>query len=168
MYSHKLVRFNYTTYDVRRAQDVVNPGTPHCNIMLLSGNRLGPVGSEVAPLSAQSSDGHPYLYARVLGIYHANIVYTGPGMVGYSPRRMDFLWVRWYKHQEGGRPDRLGQLFFPPISSEAAFGFVDPADVVRACHVIPRFSAGKRYPGGEGLSKLARDSSDWLAYNIGR
>lgn len=169
MYSHKLVQFNYTTYDVRRAQDVVNPGTSHCNIMLLAGARPRPVALEVAPTPEQPlAQPHPYLYARVLGIYHANMIYTGPGMVGYTPKRMDFLWVRWYEHQEGEHPDRLEQLFFPPISSEGAFGFVDPADVVRGCHIIPRFSKGKRHPGGVGFSKLAQDSSDWLSYNIGR
>jgi hypothetical protein len=29
MYKHALLRVNYTTYDVRRAQDVINPNT-HC------------------------------------------------------------------------------------------------------------------------------------------
>src|ERR1700728_4093607 len=36
IYCHKLARFNYTTYDVRRAQDVINPMTSHCNILLLA------------------------------------------------------------------------------------------------------------------------------------
>lgn len=164
MYTHKLIQFNYTTYDVRRTQDVVNPGTSHCNIMLLSGGK-----SSVRPSSADSSNRiHPYLYARVLGIYHANVIYTGPGMVNYTPKRMDFLWVRWYEHRERDSSDRLDELFFPPVSSEGAFGFVDPADVLRGCHIIPRFSKGKRHPGGIGFSKLSRDSADWIAYNVGR
>jgi hypothetical protein len=36
MYNHRIVRFNYTTYDVRRSQDVINPRTSHCDIMLLA------------------------------------------------------------------------------------------------------------------------------------
>jgi hypothetical protein len=36
IYRHKLARFNYTTYDVRRAQDVTNPDTSHCDIMMLA------------------------------------------------------------------------------------------------------------------------------------
>lgn len=152
MYSHKIVRFNYTTYDIRRAQDVVNPGSSHCNVMLLS----------------PATSTHPYLYARVLGIYHANVVYTGPGSLDYTPHRMDFLWVRWYDYREGENEARLGQLSFPPITSERAFGFVDPANVVRGCHIIPRFSQGKRHPSGVGFSKLARDSRDWVTYYISR
>ncbi|KAG1856158.1 hypothetical protein F4604DRAFT_1932022 [Suillus subluteus] len=33
MYRHNIARFNYTTYDVCRGQDVVNPRTSHCNVM---------------------------------------------------------------------------------------------------------------------------------------
>ena len=36
MYNHQMIRFNYTTYDVRRSQDVIHPGTSHHDIMLLA------------------------------------------------------------------------------------------------------------------------------------
>lgn len=166
MYSHKIARFNYTTYDVRRAQDVVNPATSHCNVMLLS--EAGSSFASEAPLELEASHPHPYLYARVIGIYHANVIYTGPGMLDYTPHRMDFLWVRWYNYQDAENTARLGRLSFPPITSDGAFGFVDPADVIRGCHVIPRFSQGKQYPTGTGFSRLAHDSHDWTAYHISR
>lgn len=165
MYSHKIARFNYTTYDVRREQDVVNPGTPRCNVMLLSGRRVVDPTAEELPLNSQP---HPYTYARVLGIYHANIIYAGPGMINYTPNRMDFLWVRWYDHQVGDNTARLDQLSFPPIKFEGAFGFVDPADVVRGCHIIPRFNKGRRHPSGTGFSRLAHDADDWISYNVAR
>jgi hypothetical protein len=119
---------------------------------------------------------HPYLYGRVLGIYHANIIYVGPEMVDYKPRRLDFLWVRWYQHWEvadnadvmGWKTHLLDQLSFPPMASEDAFGFVDPSDVLRSCHVIPRFAKGKKYSDGASLSKCAQDREDWKAYTIGR
>src|SRR5262245_15169744 len=69
MYRHHLARFNYTTYDVRRAQDVVNPGTSHRDIMLLANS--GAIDSDLD---------HPFLYARILSIYHVNIIYMGDGM----------------------------------------------------------------------------------------
>lgn len=165
IYAHRVIRFNYTTYDVRRAQDVVNPSTSHCNILLL---RPTPTNNDIETTSTT----HPFLYARVIGIYHANIVYTGPGMLNYNPTRFDFLWVRWYKHipAEGPinqqSPYRLDQLTFPPMTSEGAFGFIDPADVLRSCHIIPAFQQGNRE--GEGMSKFARDSGDWKAYFIDR
>jgi hypothetical protein len=70
MYQHQLLRINYTTYDVRRDQDVINPRTSRCDIMLLANND-----------NADSDTGHPFWYARVLGIYHVNVVYTGSGMI---------------------------------------------------------------------------------------
>lgn len=169
MYSHKVICLNYTTYDVRRAQDIINPRTSHCNVMLLC-ERGAVSSSETPETAAFLRADHPYLYARVLGIFHANVIYTGPGMVDYTPKRMDFLWVRWYDHQDGESPTRLDRLSFPPINSqsERGFGFVDPADVVRGSHIIPRFSKGRRHPDGTGFSKLAHDSDDWLEYNIGR
>ncbi|KAF8223971.1 hypothetical protein L208DRAFT_1314114, partial [Tricholoma matsutake] len=159
-YNHQLVQINYTAYDVRRAQDVLNPNTTHHNIMLL--NSMG-------------EQCHPYLYACILGIYHANIIYVGPGMVDYSPRRLDFLWVRWYQHWEvadgsdimGWKAHHLDQLSFPPMASEDAFGFVDPSDVLQSCHVIPQFAKGKRHSDGVALSKCARDGEDWKEYYVG-
>lgn len=164
IYNHKIIKFNYTTYDVRRDQDVINPGTSHHNIMLLSSRQTTLPTSSTSPLPLF----HPYLYAQVIGIYHANVICTGPGTMGYTPRRMDFLWVRWYDHQKDKDPNRLDQLSFPPITSEGAFGFVDPEDVVRSCHIIPRFHQGKKHPDGTGFSRLAHDSNEWLSYNIGR
>lgn len=164
IYAHRLIRFNYTTYDVRRAQDVVNPRTSHCNVMLLR----RPAGDSMEDATTP----HPFLYARVIGIYHGNIIYTGPGMVNYSPTRFDFLWVRWYQNipiegpLDQQSPYRLDQLKFPPMASEGAFGFVNPADVLRSCHIIPAFNRGNQE--FEGMSKLARDSEDWEAYYIGR
>lgn len=119
---------------------------------------------------------HPFLYARVIGIYHANIVYTGPGMIDYNPIRFDFLWVRWYKEIPGETttmsnrqlPFRLHQLTFPPMADDGSFGFVDPADVLRSCHIIPAFSQGNFGDLGGGMSKCARDSKDWKAYYVGQ
>jgi hypothetical protein len=87
MYAHKLDRFYYTTYDVRCSEDVINPRTSHCDVMLLGPQAEG-MSKETPP--------HRFLYARVLGIYHVNVVYTGPCMVSYELMKFDFLWVRWF------------------------------------------------------------------------
>ena len=39
MYTYKIIQFNYTIYDMWQDQAVVNPSTPHCNIMLLAPTR---------------------------------------------------------------------------------------------------------------------------------
>jgi hypothetical protein len=113
---------------------------------------------------------HPFLYARVLGIYHANVIYTAGG--DYTPRRMEFLWVRWFKYDQvrsiGWADLKLDPLGFPPMAAEGAFGFVDPEDVLRGCHVLPAFSKGRARADGVGLSTLAQDAKDWSRYYVNR
>lgn len=164
MYRHHLGRFNYTTYDVRRSQDVINPGSTHHNIMLLADDNDTEEGGNIMK--------HPFLYARVLGIYHVNVIYTGQGKLDYTPRRVEFLWVRWFEYdgtRPVGWPDmRLDSLRFPPMSTDGAFGFVDPKDVLRGCHIIPSFTRGKARLDGMGLSQLAHDAQDWSGYHVNR
>ncbi|KIJ89832.1 hypothetical protein K443DRAFT_117467, partial [Laccaria amethystina LaAM-08-1] len=78
----KALRFYNTTYDMRQSEDVINPKTSHCDIMVLSD-----------PQARDDLPTHPFLYAQVLGIYHVNVVYSGPGMLNYEAMRFDFLWV---------------------------------------------------------------------------
>lgn len=165
MYRHNLMRLNYTTYDVRRAQDVINPSTSHCNIMLL-GQASGMTDSDDSAVDER----HPYLYAHVLGIYHVNATYIGPGMIDYCSRRIDFLWVRWYQCVERCSNQRasLDRVYFPPMAETDAFGFVDPDDVLRCCHIIPQFSQGLRHLDGRGVSHCAQDKLDWQCYYINR
>jgi hypothetical protein len=129
--------------------------------------------SDTDSSTAESLKHHPFLYARVLGIHHVNVVYVGPGMLDFNARRLDFLWVRWYQQLEtrnttGWKAHQLNQLSFPPMANEDAFGFVDPSDVLRSSHIIPRFAKGRRYSDGVGLSKCAKDSGDWKFYYAGR
>jgi hypothetical protein len=162
MYRHNLMRLNYTTYDVRRAQDVIHPSTSHCNIMLL--------GQASSMTDSDASEQHPYLYARVLGIYHVNATYIGPGMIDYRSHRIDFLWVRWYQcvDETSSRCISLDRVCFPPMAEPDAFGFVDPDDVLRCCHIIPHFAQGLRHLDGKGVSHCAQDNLDWRFYYINR
>ncbi|KAG6912852.1 hypothetical protein DXG01_011578, partial [Tephrocybe rancida] len=160
IYKHNLFRVNYTTYDVRRGEDIIHVNTSHRNIMVLN------------PLFTPDNGEHPYWYARVLGIYHANVFYLGEGNTDYNPQRVEFLWVRWFSCMDGvpsgWKHRRLDRLKFPFLNDEDAFGFLDPSDVVRGCHVIPRFFTGKARDDIRGLSKLANDVSDYGSYYINR
>jgi hypothetical protein len=164
IYHHKLLRFHYTTYDVRRGTDIVNAGTSRHNVMLLADdNADGLTGS---------SNSHPFLYARVLGAYHANVLYTGPGMQNHEAQRFDFLWVRWYElvnpASSGWSSSKLDAVHFPPMHQANSFGFVDPKDILRGCHIIPAFAKGKRHTNGVGVSRCAKDHHDYRLYYIGR
>lgn len=156
------MRTNYTTYDIRRSQDVVNASTSHCNVMVLADS-----SDDVDFASA-----HPFRYARVLGIYHANVVYVGPGMLNYQPSQLEFLWVRWYRTvhtvRTGWGARKLDQIQFVSMAEDDAFGFLDPSDVLRGCHVVPAFVKGRHHADGIGLSHCAQDSADWAAYYVNR
>ncbi|KAH7904408.1 hypothetical protein BJ138DRAFT_1138545 [Hygrophoropsis aurantiaca] len=150
MYEHKLMRINYTTYDVQRAQDV------------------GTASND----PEDCVNHHPFLYAQLLGIFHANVIYTGPGTPNYNPHHVGFLWVRWYKVIDdiatGWDARTLDRVCFLPMANEDAFGFLDPKDVLRSCHLIPAFASGKRHADGVGLSRCVSDSDDWRCYYVNR
>ena len=132
IYHHKVIHFHFTTYDVRRGTDIINPGTSRCNIMLLADQ----VNSVI-----DSSNLHRFLYAQVLGAYHANVIYTGPGMHDYEPCCFNFLWVRWFEvvnpASSGWEASKLDSVRFPPLCEETLLGFIDPKDVLHGCHIIP-------------------------------
>ncbi|KAG1775826.1 hypothetical protein EV702DRAFT_972611, partial [Suillus placidus] len=46
------------------------------------------------------------------------------------------------------------------------FGFVDPSDILRGCHIIPQFSQGLWHLDGKGVSNCAQDKLDWRCYYI--
>ena len=155
MYRHHLYHINYTMHDIHHAQDTINPCTNHCDIMLL------------APLESA----HPFLYACVLGIFHANIIYTGPGSKDYFPRCLEFLCMHWFEVMDvpaGWEHTALDSLRFVPMSQDDAYGFVDPASVLRSCHHIPVFSSGRMHPDGISVSQNARDGADWNHYYVNR
>lgn len=162
IYHHRVLRFNFTTYDVRRGTDIVNPGMSRRNIMLLADHADG----------SHPSNLHRFLYVRVLGAYHANVIYTGPGMQDYEARRFDFLWVRWYKvvnaGSSGWSTSTLDSVRFPPLHEDDSFGFVDQDDVLRGCHILPAFIKGKRQETKVDVSPCAKDSKDYQLYYVGR
>ncbi|KAG1832580.1 hypothetical protein DFJ58DRAFT_736309 [Suillus subalutaceus] len=92
-------------------------------------------------------------------------------MVGYHSHRINFLWVRWYQYLDIGCPSRqapLDRVYFPPTAEPDSFGFVDPDDVLRCCHIIPCFSQGLQHLDGRGISHCAQDKLDWKSYYINR
>jgi hypothetical protein len=54
------------------------------------------------------------------------------------------------------------------MNEDDTFGFLDPSDVLRSCHIIPAFAKGKLHADGKGLSALAHDSPDWTMYYVNR
>ncbi|PPR02756.1 hypothetical protein CVT24_002089 [Panaeolus cyanescens] len=160
MWEHMTMRINYTTYDMRREQDTLNPRT-HPNIMVLS-----PDGQE-----------HPYWYAQIIGIFHAVVRHR---IYQPEPTIMHFLWIRWYgmepsrRYKYGWKARRLPRIGFVEDSNDEnhspSFGFIDPASVIRAVHLIPAFSHSFT-DDLLGPSPLARaydgdDTTDWNFFYV--
>jgi hypothetical protein len=59
IFEHSILRVNYTTYNLQREQDTINPRTR----------------ADVMVLSHEDEHTHPYWYARVIQIFHANLEY---------------------------------------------------------------------------------------------
>ncbi|TEB30442.1 hypothetical protein FA13DRAFT_1710454 [Coprinellus micaceus] len=130
VFSHKLMQIEYTTYDGRQGQDVVHVDTPQCNVMLLNPNN--PHGSV-----------HPYIYARVVGIFHGIVSYVGQlpdGSISYTSHRIDFCWAHWYEFNKANHEFALERASPYPFNSPKALNFFDPADILRAVHLVPQFS----------------------------
>lgn len=161
MYSVKTLRINYTTYDVRRDSDTINPRTDHSTIMVRSPETTAGV--------------HPYWYAQVLGIFHAQVLHIDPrqGLQSSQPQHMEFLWVRWLgtepNYRSGPRHAKLPKVGFVPEDDDMAFGFLDPSVILRACHLIPNFARGKtqnllHFPNSIG--RRAGFDEDWVNYYV--
>ncbi len=136
IFRHKVFCINYTSYDIRRSQDSTNPRT-QADVMILA--------LDLDPDTGESLSGHPYAYARILGVFHAEVAVKDASPRA-STHTMEFLWVRWYQfnetHRGGFTARRLHRLSFIPEEDPNAYGFLDPDDVIRAIHLIPAFAHG--------------------------
>ncbi|KAL0063828.1 hypothetical protein AAF712_009273 [Marasmius tenuissimus] len=174
VFAHKTIRFNYNTYDRQRGQDSIN-------------SRLHPDIYTLSPDTVGNDSQHPYQYAQVIGTFHTHVRLEPSVLTKKVPitQRVEFLWVRWYQidstYRSGFRAKRLYRLFFPPPEDANAFGFVDPADVIRGAHIIPAFNHGPSETGKRlAPTSLARqlmslnssgkrelEEDDWKFYHVG-
>lgn len=155
LYKHKVIQLNYTTYDLRREQDSLNPNS-QADIYVLS----------------HDDDGLPYWYARLLGVFHAKVYDLAERAVKQStPVEMQFAYVRWYRLERtpwGFAAKRQPRVRFLDAEDPEAFGFINPKDIVRAAHIVPAFAYGKTYEylPGETIARAPGDQEDWKFYYV--
>jgi hypothetical protein len=164
IFPHKVLRINYTTYDLRRDQDSLNPRT-NADVLLL------------AHEDDNNSDGHPYWYARIISIFHALVIHTGEHSNSNVLQQMDFLWVQWFgrdpgteqhPYTAGWKAKRLERVGFISSDDPGAFGFLDPQHVIRGVHLIPAFKYGHTdvlLPPSIARS-LSDNNEDWTFFYI--
>ncbi|TBU36964.1 hypothetical protein BD309DRAFT_819099, partial [Dichomitus squalens] len=158
LYRQKVLRVNYTTYNMRRSQDSINPQT-HPDIMMVA-----PEGST-----------HPYLYARVIGLLHVNAYLAGDDLSGAEdtePRAVQVLWVRWFDvdtRAPGIKSRRLPRLKWAS-TDDTPFGFIAPRQVLRTAQLIPAFNHGQSdtaLPGPSIARQDDEDDIDWIDHYVG-
>lgn len=134
IFFHKTLRVNYTTYDMRRNQDTINPRT-HSDIMVLGHDDT-------------DDDPHSYWYGRVFHIFHIYARYVPPSSStnGILFQDVEVLYVRWFGRDLSARGGfgsrRLHVVGFVESTLPDAFGFLDPKEVIRGAHLIPAFRHG--------------------------
>ncbi|KAG1770570.1 hypothetical protein EV702DRAFT_926507, partial [Suillus placidus] len=127
----------------------------------------------VMMLSRESSAGaHPFWYAQVLGAFCINVLHVGPNARNRSPQSIEVLWVRWLgvepQYHWGFREGCLPKIGFIP-DSPAAFGFIDPSLVIRACHLIPAFAShctNDLLRHGPSAARLPGEVDDWASFYV--
>jgi hypothetical protein len=143
---------------MRRAQDSMNPRT-HADVMVLSHED-----------EENEKKRHPYWYARIIGIFHANVRHVGPMSKCSDPRKREFLWVRWFgrdmKYRAGWKARRLHRIGFADYDS---FGFLNPKEVIRGVHLLPAFAHGRTsaYLGPSIARQPSEKHEDWMYYYVG-
>ncbi|KAN0088098.1 hypothetical protein V8E55_006719, partial [Tylopilus felleus] len=65
----------------------------------------------------------------------------------------------WEKHM-------LDKVRFLPMNNNDAFGFVDPTDVLRVCHIISSFPDSPLHPDRVAMSPCAGDVDNWKCYCV--
>jgi hypothetical protein len=81
IHEHSILQINYTTYDLRREQDCINPQT-RADLMVLS--------------HENDEEKHPYWYAQLICIFHIDVWYYGGDNAPSTSRHMDVLFVYWF------------------------------------------------------------------------
>ncbi|KAJ7679881.1 hypothetical protein B0H17DRAFT_943718, partial [Mycena rosella] len=157
LYTHQVMRINYTTYDLHRDEDSINPRT-HSDVMMLSHE------------DEDDSNSHPYWYARVIGIFHADVRHVGGRSNSSRTQRMESLWVRWFgrdlSHKAGWKAKRLPRLGFLDFTDSTAFGFLDPAEVIRGIHIIPSFHHGLETTLPKSIVRRPENQDDYVYYYV--
>ena len=125
-------------------------------------------------LSLTGSD-HPYRYARIIGIFHAEVQHIGPETSNRGIQSLDFLLVRWFDVDPyapfGVDSFKLPRVaFVRPENGSEAFGFIDPSQVLRAVHLVPNFALGW-VPDSFGHSSFAHQQDldgdqDWKVFYV--
>jgi hypothetical protein len=126
-------------------------------------------------LAAEDDATHPFSYAQIVGIFHADVMNTALGAAA-KIQPLEFLWIRRYRidknFRAGFKRKRLHRLEFLPQSDPDAFGFLDPDEIIRGSHIVPAFARGRTTEllSSGSIGRLPREGltkdQDWRYYYV--
>lgn len=158
LYRHKTLELNYTTYDMQQDKDTIYQRL-HPDVMILS-----------------DDEEHPYLYGRVLDLFHVDVKNNGPSSMLEVDAivTVPFAWVRWFRLDTHGHSQsgfihlRYPSVSFYDCSHPDAFGFIHPDEIIRAVHLIPRFRFGHTadYLGVPSEARPEGEEDDWTHFSV--
>ena len=116
---------------------------------------------------------HPYWYTQVLGVFHAQVLHTGPSATNRYVQHMEFLWVHWFgidpDHCYGHKAAQLSNIGFILDTDPLVFGFLDMSLVLCRCHLIPAFNDGWTSDFLEvplSIACLPDEVDDWMTFYV--
>lgn len=160
LYRHKTLKLRYTTYDIQDGEDKMYQRL-HPDVMVLS-----------------DGEEHPYLYGRVLDIFHANVGNNAKNSIltgEQGTARLEMVWVRWFRVDEPSpeEPHGFHTLRYPSVSfcraeEPDAFGLIHPDEIIRMVHLIPRFKLLRtpEYLAGPTAARPKGEEDDWRGFSI--
>ncbi|KAI0315118.1 hypothetical protein OF83DRAFT_1293481 [Amylostereum chailletii] len=163
LFVHQTLRVNYTSYDVRRGQDSINPDS-RADIMVL------------ASKADAEATGHPYWYARTVRVFSMSVRHDDPTAKPRDWQTMDVCFVRWFKFntkvRSGWKAKHLPCISFVSHNDAEcpAFGFIDPDQIIRATHLIPGYKHGPTLdllPTPSLARHEREEDTDWARFYVG-
>ncbi|KAG8942397.1 hypothetical protein FRC04_003762 [Tulasnella sp. 424] len=152
LYQVSKIRINFTTYNVQRDQDIINPSIPSRSFIMVK---------------APDTEDSCFWYARVLGIYHLQVIHAPSGI--HKPRSLEVLWIRWLgddpEYTGGLARRKLERVGYVP-EGNGAFGFLDPALVLRGAHLIPSFHFDKTEDLLQRSKYWDTKDGDWVNFYV--
>ena len=158
LYRHKTLELSYTTYDMQQDKDTIYQRL-HPDVMILS-----------------DDEEHPYLYGRILDLFHVDVRNNGPGSMLEVDAvvTVPLAWVHWFMldtldHCRSGFTHlRYPSVSFYDCGHPDTFGFIHPDEIIRVVQLIPRFRFGRtaEYLDIPSEARPEGEQDDWMHFSV--
>jgi hypothetical protein len=131
----------------------------------------------IVPSPETEKGAHPFWYAAVLGVFHADVQHAGDDSRDFRFNKMEFLWVRWLGVVPGHvLREKSGEIAKNWLRSGFrrvrlwVFGSLTRCSRMSSHTVFHRWkNSGSSYTDsqGESLGRVGTEGDDWANYYVG-